>query len=211
MDVSPLIISFKTAAVSSFIIFFVSIALAFAVVRMKRFKALADAVITLPMVLPPAAMGFLLLLLFGRKGLDLNIVFSWSATVVSAVAVSCPLMYKTVKASFEQLDADMLDAARSLGVSERRIFFYIMLPCAKFGIIAGLILAFTRSLGEFGATIILAGNIPGQTQTMSTAIYSAIQANDFEQAVYWTAALIVFSIFFVIAMNCCVYSINRRK
>ena len=86
-----------------------------------------------------------------------------------------------------------------------------MLPCAKFGIIAGLILAFTRSLGEFGATIILAGNIPGQTQTMSTAIYSAIQANDFEQAVYWTAALIVFSIFFVIAMNCCVYSINRRK
>ena len=211
MDVSPLIISFKTAAVSSFIIFFVSIALAFAVVRMKRFKALADAVITLPMVLPPAAMGFLLLLLFGRKGLDLNIVFSWSATVVSAVAVSCPLMYKTVKASFEQLDADVLDAARSLGVSERRIFFYIMLPCAKFGIIAGLILAFTRSLGEFGATIILAGNIPGQTQTMSTAIYSAIQANDFEQAVYWTAALIVFSIFFVIAMNCCVYSINRRK
>ena len=211
MDVSPLIISFKTAAVSSFIIFFVSIALAFAVVHMKRFKALADAVITLPMVLPPAAMGFLLLLLFGRKGLDLNIVFSWSATVVSAVAVSCPLMYKTVKASFEQLDADMLDAARSLGVSERRIFFIIMLPCAKFGIIAGLILAFTRSLGEFGATIILAGNIPGQTQTMSTAIYSAIQANDFEQAVYWTAALIVFSIFFVIAMNCCVYSINRRK
>ena len=154
---------------------------------------------------------FLLLLLFGRKGLDLNIVFSWSATVVSAAAVSCPLMYKTVKASFEQLDADMLDAARSLGVSERRIFFNIMLPCAKFGIIAGLILAFTRSLGEFGATIILAGNIPGQTQTMSTAIYSAIQANDFEQAVYWTAALIVFSIFFVIAMNCCVYSINRRK
>lgn len=211
MDVSPLIISFKTAVVSSFIIFFVSIALAFAVVRMKRFKALADAVITLPMVLPPAAMGFLLLLLFGRKGLDLNIVFSWSATVVSAVAVSCPLMYKTVKASFEQLDADMLDAARSLGVSERRIFFNIMLPCAKFGIIAGLILAFTRSLGEFGATIILAGNIPGQTQTMSTAIYSAIQANDFEQAVYWTAALIVFSVFFVIAMNCCVYSINRRK
>ncbi|MCI6870712.1 MAG: molybdate ABC transporter permease subunit [Selenomonadales bacterium] len=211
MDVSPLIISFKTAAVSSFIIFFVSIALAFAVVRMKRFKALADAVITLPMVLPPAAMGFLLLLLFGRKGLDLNIVFSWSATVVSAVAVSCPLMYKTVRASFEQLDADVLDAARSLGVSERRIFFYIMLPCAKFGIIAGLILAFTRSLGEFGATIILAGNIPGQTQTMSTAIYSAIQANDFEQAVYWTAALIVFSVFFVIAMNCCVYSINRRK
>ena len=127
------------------------------------------------------------------------------------MAVSCPLMYKTVRASFEQLDADVLDAARSLGVSERRIFFYIMLPCAKFGIIAGLILAFTRSLGEFGATIILAGNIPGQTQTMSTAIYSAIQANDFEQAVYWTAALIVFSIFFVIAMNCCVYSINRRK
>lgn len=211
MDVSPLIISFKTAAVSSFIIFFVSIALAFAVVRMKRFKALADAVITLPMVLPPAAMGFLLLLLFGRKGLDLNIVFSWSATVVSAVAVSCPLMYKTVRASFEQLDADVLDAARSLGVSERHIFFNIMLPCAKFGIIAGLILAFTRSLGEFGATIILAGNIPGQTQTMSTAIYSAIQANDFEQAVYWTAALIVLSIFFVIAMNCCVYSINRRK
>ena len=117
------------------------------------------------------------------------------------MVVSLPLMYRTARGAFEQLDPNILAAARTLGVSEWRIFWRVLLPNARAGILAGLVLSFTRALGEFGATIMFAGNIPGTTQTMSTAIYAAVQANDYDLAFDWAAAIVLFSLFFVVLMN----------
>ena len=129
------------------------------------------------------------------------LVFTWKATVIAAVVVSLPLMYRTARGAFEQLDKNIVYSARTLGISEWRIFWRILVPNAKYGIVAGLVLTFTRALGEFGATIMFAGNVPGTTQTMSTAIYAAVQANDYDLAFQWATALVLFSLVFVAAMN----------
>ena len=115
--------------------------------------------------------------------------------------MSLPLMYRTTRGVFEQLDKNIINAAQTLGVGEWKIFWRIILPNTRFGILAGTVLAFTRALGEFGATIMLAGNIPGVTQTMSIAIYYAVQANDYDLAFQWAFALMIFSLVFVILMN----------
>ena len=209
MELSPLIITLETAVVATVVTFFAGIGLALAVVRMRRFQGLADAIITLPMVLPLTVVGFFLLLFLGRRSaagrfllqFDLSLVFTWKAAVIAAVVVSLPLMYRTARGAFEQLDPNILAAARTLGVSEWRIFWRVLLPNARAGILAGLVLSFTRALGEFGATIMFAGNIPGTTQTMSTAIYAAVQANDYDLAFDWAAAIVLFSLFFVVLMN----------
>ncbi len=209
MELSPLIITLETAVVATVVTFLAGIGLALAVVRMRRFQGLADAIITLPMVLPPTVVGFFLLLFLGRRSavgrfllqFDLSLVFTWKAAVIAAVVVSLPLMYRTARGAFEQLDPNILAAARTLGVSEWRIFWRVLLPNARAGILAGLVLSFTRALGEFGATIMFAGNIPGTTQTMSTAIYAAVQANDYDLAFDWAAAIVLFSLFFVVLMN----------
>ncbi|MCR5756974.1 MAG: molybdate ABC transporter permease subunit [Selenomonas sp.] len=208
-DWSPLIITLKTALTATFITFFGGIALAYCVVRMRRWQGLMDALITLPLVLPPTVVGFFLLLFLGKRSaigklllqLDIRLVFTWQAAVIAAVVVSLPLMYRTARGAFAQLDRNIIYAARTLGVSEWRIFWHILLPNARQGILAGLVLSFTRALGEFGATIMFAGNIPGRTQTMSTAIYAAVQANDYDLAGEWSAGLVIFSLFFVLAMN----------
>jgi molybdate transport system permease protein len=209
MEWSPLIISLQTAAVATVVTFLTGIGLALLVVRMHRFQGLADAVITLPMVLPPTVAGFFLLLLFGRRGIigkfllqwDIQLVFTWKAAVIAAVVVSLPLMYRTARGAFEQLDPDIVNAARTLGVSEWRIFWRILLPNARAGILAGLVLSFTRALGEFGATIMVAGNIPGVTQTMSTAIYAAVQANDYDLAGQLAMIIAAISLIFVVLLN----------
>ena len=209
MELSPLIITLETAVVATVVTFLAGIGLALAVVRMRRFQGLADAIITLPMVLPPTVVGFFLLLFLGRRSavgrfllqFDLSLVFTWKAAVIAAVVVSLPLMYRTARGAFEQLDPNILAAARTLGVSEWRIFWRVLLPNARAGILAGLVLSFTRALGEFGATIMFAGNIPGTTQTMSTAIYAAVQTNDYDLAFDWAAAIVLFSLFFVVLMN----------
>ena len=209
MEISPLIITLKTAVVSTIITFFIGIALAYFVVNLKRGQSLADAIITLPMVLPPTVVGFFLLLMFGKRSLigqfllqfDFSLVFTWQATVIAAVIVSMPLMYRTTRGAFEQLDSNIIYAARTLGVSEWQIFWHILIPNTKSGILAGLVLSFTRALGEFGATIMFAGNIPGVTQTMSTAIYAAVQANDYDLAFQWAMALVAFSLVFIVIMN----------
>lgn len=211
IELSPLIISLKTAFAATVITFFIGIGLAFVVIQMKHFQGLADAVITLPMVLPPTVVGFFLLLFLGKRStigqfllqFDVSLVFSWQAAVISAIVVSLPLMYRTARGAFEQIDKNILDAARTLGVSEWRIFWHILLPNSWHGILAGLVLSFTRALGEFGATIMFAGNIPGKTQTMSTAIYAAVQANDYDLAFNWAIIIVVFSLFFVVLMNMC--------
>jgi molybdate transport system permease protein len=155
--------------------------------------ALVDGIFLLPLVLPPTVVGFLLLLLFGRNGplgklfLDFGatIVFSWPATVIAATVVAFPLMYLTARAALEQVDPSLLQAARTLGASEWRVFREVALPLAWPGVLAGTILSFARALGEFGATLMLAGNIPGRTETIPIAIYFAVEANDMSRAATW--------------------------
>ncbi|MBE8950802.1 MAG: molybdate ABC transporter permease subunit [Quinella sp. 3Q1] len=211
----PLIITLKTATAATLITFFAGIFLAYFVIKLKRGKTFVDAVIMLPMVLPPTVVGFFLLLIFGKRSpvgqfflqFDINFVFTFKAAVIAAVVVSLPLMYRTTRGAFEQLDPNIIYAAQTLGVSEWKIFWHILIPNAKQGILAGLVLSFTRAMGEFGATIMFAGNVSGKTQTMSTAIYAAVQANDYDSAFKWAALLALFSLIFIYAMNLFV----RRK
>ena len=208
---SPLIISLEVAGLSTVFTFFLGIALAYGVLQLRSRLAgtIADAVITLPLVLPPTVVGFFLLLLLGKRSaigsallaLDLPLVFTWRAAVIAAVIVSLPLMYRTARGAFEAIDQNMIHAAQTLGVSNGRIFWRIIVPNARHGILAGLVLSFARALGEFGATVMFAGNIPGRTQTMSTAIYAAVQANDYDLALRWAIIISLFSLFFIGAMN----------
>ena len=208
---SPLIISLEVAGLATVITFFAGIALAYGVLQIRSRLAgtIADAVITLPLVLPPTVVGFFLLLFFGKRSMigsllleiDLPLVFTWRAAVIAAVIVSLPLMYRTARGAFEAIDRNMIHAAQTLSVSNWRIFWRIVLPNARHGILAGLVLSFARALGEFGATIMFAGNIPGHTQTMSTAIYAAVQANDYDLAFRWAIIISLFSLFFIGAMN----------
>lgn len=209
MELSPLFVTLKTAIFATVITFFAGIFFAYEVCKLKRFKGLADAILTLPMILPPTVVGFFLLLIFGKRSVvgkfllqfDISLVFTWQAAVISAVIVSLPLMYRTTRGAFEQLNPNIIDAARTLGASERKIFWRIMLPNARWGILAGTVLSFTRTMGEFGATIMFAGNIPGRTQTLSTAIYSAVQANDYDLAFAWAGLLVVLSMAFMLVVN----------
>ena len=164
--------------------------------------ALIDGIFILPLVLPPTVVGFLLLLLFGRNGplgkmllqFGATVVFSWPATVIAATVVSFPLMYITARAALEQVDPHLLQAARTLGASEARIFREVALPLAWPGVLAGTILSFARALGEFGATLMLAGNIPGKTETIPIAIYFAVEANEIQRAMAWCAVDVGISI-----------------
>ena len=215
LDWNPLIITLETAVTATTITFFIGIFLAYGVMRMHKGQGLMDAIITLPLILPPTVVGFLLLLLFGKRSFigqallqwDIHLVFTCPAAVIAAIVVSLPLMYRTTRGAFEQLDPNIIYAARTLGVSEWRIFWHILLPNTRQGILAGLVLSFARTIGEFGATIMFAGNIPGHTQTMSTAIYAAVQANDYALAEKWAAGIILFSLLFILSLN---HWLNRQ-
>jgi molybdate ABC transporter permease protein len=209
-DLSPLWISLKSSAIATFFTFFLGIAAARWMLSTRiRGKALIEGIFISPLVLPPTVVGFLLLLLFGRNGaigqfllqFDLTIIFTWPATVITATVVSFPLMYKTALGAFEQIDPNLLNAARTLGASEWQVFWRIMLPLAWPGILAGTILAFTRALGEFGATLMLAGNIPGQTQTIPMAIYFAVEAGDMKQAAIWVLIILSLSLSVLTVVN----------
>lgn len=212
MDLSPIIISIKTATVSIIITFFVGIWLARVVAALKsqRWKMILDGILTLPLVLPPTVAGFFLLYLFGVKrpiGLLLNklfgykIVFTWQATVLAAVVISLPLMYRSARGALEQVDENLIHAARTLGLSEGKIFWKIMFPVAMPGILSGGVLAFARGLGEFGATAMIAGNIAGKTRTLPLAIYSEVAASHMDQAGKYVAVIVVFSFLIVVGMN----------
>lgn len=150
-------------------------------------KELIDTILTLPMVMPPTVLGYYLLVLIGKNGfigqwleryLGINLIFTWQGAVVAATIVSFPLVFKPARAAFESLDSQLEQAARVLGISNAGVFLRITLPLAWRGILAGVLLAFARSMGEFGATLMVAGSIPGQTQTLSIAVYEAVQAGD---------------------------------
>lgn len=202
LDFSPLWISLKVAVSAIIITFFLGIAAAQWMLHYRgKWKMVIEGVFISPLVLPPTVLGFLLLLLCGRQGLigqllsplGINLVFTWYAAVIAGTIVAFPLMYKTTLGAFTQIDANLQQAARTLGASERAVFWRITVPLALPGILAGTILAFARALGEFGATLMLAGNIPGQTQTIPMAIYFAVEAGATHEAWMWSLVILVIS------------------
>ena len=193
------------------------LALAFLLAKREfRGKELLDAVLTMPLVLPPTVTGYYLLVLLGRRGIvggyvyDLTgwtFVFTWQGAVIAAVVVALPLMIKAARASIESVDTDYETASYTLGKSELETFFRITLPLARRGVIAGLVLSFARALGEFGATLMIAGNIPGKTQTMPLAIYEAVASGDDRAAQLLALILTAVSISAVYLTN----KISRSK
>lgn len=220
MDLSPIIISLKTASLSIVVTFFLGILAAWLVLRIsnQRVKLVVDSILTLPLVLPPTVMGFFLLYVFGiNRSLgkffidffSIKIAFSWGATVIAAVAISFPLMYRSALGAFEQVEQDYIYAARTLGMSETMIFRKIIFPLALPGVASGGVLSFARGMGEFGATAMLAGNIAGRTRTLPLAIYSAVAAGDMDTAYQYVVIIVIICFFVILAMNWFTYRGKR--
>lgn len=199
-DYTPLLLSLKVAAISTFIVFISGVFLARYFSRRQFFgKAALEAFFLLPLVLPPTVVGFGLLILFGKKGwigswllewFDFQIVFTWIGAVIASIVVSFPLMYQSAVAAFDSLDDRMENAARTMGASEWRVFWTVAFPLAWPGLLAGLVLSFARGLGEFGATLMLAGYIPGKTDTIPMAIYFAVESGQMEKATFWVVIIV---------------------
>ncbi len=183
----PLLLSLKVAGWATLLATLAGTAAAYGLSRWRwPGRDLLDALLTLPLVLPPTVLGYYLLVLLGRRGVigevlakwNIELVFTWQGAVIAASIVAFPLVFKSARAAFENVDIQLENAARVLGVGEVGIFFRVTLPLAARSILAGVLLAFARALGEFGATLMIAGNLPGRTQTLSVAIYEAVQAGD---------------------------------
>lgn len=217
---SPLVISIATTCAATIATFFLGLLAAWLMYRAQAasrasgprswgLHAWIDGILTLPLVLPPTVVGFFLLLVFGRRSLvghaleqiGITIVFSWPATVIAATVVAFPLMYRTTLGAFEQVNPTLLQAARTLGASEWRVFRKILFPLAGPGVLAGTVLAFARAMGEFGATLMLAGNIPGRTQTMPIAIFSAVENGDMRLALVWVTLIVAISLAMIRLLN----------
>lgn len=222
IDWSPLWISLHTAVATIAIVFFIGVIIAWWVERLQSqsLKIFADAVITLPMVLPPTVAGFFLLYFFGNNRFlgqliyqltGIKIAFSWLATVLAAAVISLPLMYRSARGALSQVDKGMLEAARSLGMTEWRIFWRIHLPNTLPGIIAGGLLAFARGLGEFGTTAMIAGNIAGRTRTLPLAVYSAVAAGDWDAAGWYVAVIVGICLLVVIGLNVYLYKTKQQQ
>jgi len=189
---SPLWITLKVAALATSLAFLVGVTLALFIARGRFWgRNLLDALLALPLVLPPTVLGYYLIVLFGRKGMighwlletfGISLIFTWQGGVIACTVVSLPLVFKSARAAFEGIDENLEHAARTLGMSEIGIFFCVSFPLAWRGILAGTMLAFARAMGEFGATLMIAGNLPGKTQTLSMAVYDAVQAGNTQLA-----------------------------
>ena len=211
LDWSPLIISLKTGVAATFSSFFLGIFTASRVMRMPaRRKAFVDGLLTLPMVLPPTVAGFFLLLIFSKRrpfgiflyeNFDIKVVQTWLGCVIAATVIAFPLMYRNARAAFEQVDINLIYAGRTLGMSEMKIFWKVVVPTAGPGIVSGTILTFARALGEYGATSMLAGNIPGKTGTISQKIAMVIQDGDYVTAGVWVAIVMVIAFTAIFFMN----------
>ena len=211
LDWSPLFISLKTGIVATFISFFLGIYAARKVVKTTPGKkAVIDGILTLPMVLPPTVAGFFLLLIFSKRRpfgiflyetFDIKVVQSWLGCIIAATIIAFPLMYRNARAAFEQLDVNLIYAGRTLGMSDIRIFWKVVIPSAGPGIASGTILTFARALGEYGATSMLAGNIPGKTGTISQKIAMVIQDGDYATAGVWVAIVMLIAFLVIFSMN----------
>lgn len=220
MDISPIIISLKTALVSMIFTFLLGLLIAKFVVNLKceKVKMILDGFLTLPLVLPPTVIGFFLLMIFGvnrpigkflLEFMGVKIVFSWWATVLASVVISFPLMYRSARGAFEQIDENLILAGRTLGMSERKIFWRVIMPNALPGVASGGILAFARGLGEFGATAMIAGNIANKTRTLPLAIYSEVAAGNMESALDYVLIVTIISFIVIILTN--YFTIKERK
>ena len=211
LDWSPLFISLKTGIVATFISFFLGIYAARKVVKTTPGKkAVVDGILTLPMVLPPTVAGFFLLLIFSKRRpfgiflyetFDIKVVQSWLGCIIAATVIAFPLMYRNARAAFEQLEVNLIYAGRTLGMSDIRIFWKVVIPSAGPGIASGTILTFARALGEYGATSMLAGNIPGKTGTISQKIAMVIQDGDYATAGVWVAIVMLIAFLVIFSMN----------
>jgi molybdate transport system permease protein len=210
MDLSPLWTTFKISLAATVFVFVTGLLLAWVVTNLKRGRAVIDAVLSLPLVLPPTVMGFLILICVGAnsavgKFLDsfgMRLVFTWQGAAIAAAVVSFPVMYRGIRGALEQVNPAVIQAGRTLGLGEFKILRKVMLPMAAPGILASVVLSFARCLGEFGATLMVAGNIPGETRTMSIAVYTAMQGGDRELAYKWVAIIVAYSLIILVGLNC---------
>lgn len=211
LDWSPLYISMKTGIAATIFSFFLGIYAARKVVKAgPKMKAILDGFLTLPMVLPPTVAGFFLLLIFIRRRpfgiflfeqFHIKVVQTWLGCIIAATVIAFPLMYRNARAAFEQIDVNLIHAGRTLGMSEITIFWKVVVPAAGPGILSGTILTFARALGEYGATSMLAGNIPGKTGTISQRIAMVIQDGDYATAGVWVAIVIFIAFLIIVLMN----------
>lgn len=211
LDWSPLYISMKTGIVATIFSFFLGIYAARKVVKAgPKMKAILDGFLTLPMVLPPTVAGFFLLLIFSRRRpfgiflfeqFHIKVVQTWLGCIIAATVIAFPLMYRNARAAFEQIDVNLIHAGRTLGMSEITIFWKVVVPTAGPGILSGTILTFARALGEYGATSMLAGNIPGKTGTISQRIAMVIQDGDYVTAGIWVVIVIFIAFLIIVLMN----------
>jgi molybdate transport system permease protein len=208
-DLSPLWISLKVSLIATTITFVMGTLVAYQMYHYRgKARSLIEGFLIAPLILPPTVVGFVLLILLGKNGVlgqifgwNLGLVFTWYAAILAAIVVSFPLMYRAALGAFEQIDSLLLDVAKLEGASEMAVFCYIALPLAMPGILAGTVLTFARALGEFGATLMIAGNIPGQTQTMPMAIYFAVEAGATQEGWFWTMIVICISLVVIIIVN----------
>lgn len=223
LDYSPLVISIKTGFFSTGVSFFLGLLAARKVMKMSdTMRAIIDGILTLPMVLPPTVAGFILLLIFSKRrpvgsflydNLGISIVQTWLGCIIAATIIAFPLMYKNALAAFEQIDENLVFAARTLGMSDASIFWKIIVPTAGPGIAAGTVLTFARALGEYGATSMLAGNIPGKTSTISQRIALVIQDGDYTTAGIWVVIVLVVALVLIMFLNaffCSKNKLNKR-
>ena len=211
LDWSPLFISIKTGIVATIFSFFLGIYAARKVVKTTPGKkAIIDGILTLPMVLPPTVAGFFLLLIFSRRRpfgiflfeqFGIKVVQTWLGCIIAATVISFPLMYRNARAAMEQIDVNLIYAGRTLGMSDTEIFWKVVIPTAGPGIASGTILTFARALGEYGATSMLAGNIPGKTGTISQKIAMVIQDGDYMTAGVWVVVVMVIAFLVIFLMN----------
>lgn len=220
LDWSPLWISIKTGIVATVICFFAGIYTARKVLDLKpSVKAVIDGILTLPMVLPPTVAGFFLLFIFSKRrpvgiflwdNFSIKVVQSWLGCIIAASVIAFPLMYRNARAAFELIDVNLVHAGRTLGMSESEIFWKVMIPTAGPGIASGTILTFARALGEYGATSMLAGNIPGKTATISQRIAMVMQDQDYITGGIWVAIVMLIAFLAILAMNLIFAGKNRK-
>ena len=206
-----ILLSLKITGISTLITGITGILTAYIFTKYNfKFKNILETIILMPMALPPTVVGYLIILIIGKRGFlgqflykffGVNILFTWQAACIAAIIVSFPLIFENAKTAFNYVDRDIKDAARVDGANEFQLFFFVILPVAMNGIIAGVILAFVRALGEFGATLIVAGNIPGETQTMSLLIYFSIGSGDYKTANILVLLIIIISMILVLITN----------
>ena len=217
----PIILSIRVALVATAIAFFLGIFFAYLLTKKKvPGKNIWETILILPMILPPSIVGYLLLKLFGKRGpigaflLDtfgIQVVFTWIACVIAATVVALPLMYQNAKGAFQSVDPNLETAARTLGSSSFKVFRTVTMPLSIPGIVSGIVLTFARALGEFGATLMLAGNIPGRTQTIPTAIYYSVVTGKEDEAMNLVVVMVIFSFALVFGLNMWLKKKNHRE